>query len=376
MELAAGSDDDNLTMWQLTKKNIWAILYCCLMSVSPMVFGFDVITVGIATAMPAFQESFGTLADGTYVLPAMWLSLWITMMPIGMERGGPPLSGFFAVAGALLTLFSNLLADLESRRGLFTGPKVILGWGLGFMLPASQTYVSEVAPVRLRGALLPFFTISMLGKHAQAIRAYTRLFSAEEAEEAVTKIESSLEHERQAQANDESPSYMQCFRGTNWRRTRIVLHVNMLQNFVGVAMVNQCTYFMELGGMPPYISLNVTTALLCVALPGYRFSSWYTMNTYGRRNVMLWACTAIGVLWLVIGIMGYFTAGKIFCIYAVVASETSTLRLRAKTQSIGFCLQFLTTWAFGFSVPYMYTTDEGDLGGKVGFIFGFLSVVA
>ncbi|KAJ5700985.1 general substrate transporter [Penicillium malachiteum] len=94
-----------------------------------------------------------------------------------------------------------------------------------------------------------------LGKHTQAIRAYTRLFSAEEAEEAVTNIESSLEHERQAQANDESPSYMECFRGTNWRRTRIVLYANMLQNFVGVAMVNQCTYFMELGGMSPYVSL-------------------------------------------------------------------------------------------------------------------------
>ncbi|KAJ6008269.1 hypothetical protein N7540_012245 [Penicillium herquei] len=462
MDLAAGSDDDNLTMWQLMKKNNWAILYCCLMSVSPMVFGFDVITVGIATAMPAFQESFGTLTDGTYLLPAMWLSLWTTMMPVGImfgslsgsfttdrygTRWSTIIGGFFAVAGALLTLFSDRLSDLESRRGLFTGSKVILGWGLGFMLPASQTYVSEVSPVRLRGALLSFFTISMLigqiiavagidvrllnytpssyrvlfavelaptgfaiiaaffcpesptiyaklGKHAQAIRAYSRIFSAEEAEEAVTKIESSLEHERQAQANDESPSYIECFRGTNWRRTRIILYANMLQNFVGVAMVNQCTYFMELGGMSPYISLNVTTALLCVALPGY-ISSWYTMNVYGRRNVMLWASVAIAVLWLVIGIMGCFTAGKIFwaigclivvinfvyamgigSIYPVIASETSTLRLRAKTQSIGFCVQFLTTWAFGFSVPYMYTTDEGNLGGKVGFIFGFLSVIA
>ncbi|KAJ5700984.1 hypothetical protein N7493_012030 [Penicillium malachiteum] len=56
MELAAGSDDENLSMWQLMKKNNWAILYCCLMSVNPMVFGFDVITVSIATAMPAFQQ--------------------------------------------------------------------------------------------------------------------------------------------------------------------------------------------------------------------------------------------------------------------------------------------------------------------------------
>jgi hypothetical protein len=63
-------------------------------------------------------------------------------------------------------------------------------------------------------------------------------------------------------------------------------------------------------------------------------------------------------------------------VYPVVASETSTLRLRANTQSLGFFLQFLVTWAFGFSVPYMYSTDEGDLGGKVGFIFGGFSIIA
>lgn len=150
-----------------------------------------------------------------------------------------------------------------------------------------------------------------LGKHAQAIQAYCRLFSAEEAEEVVAKIESSLENERSMLANEGRPSYLECFQGTNWRRTRIVLYANMLQNFVGVAMVAQSTYFMELGGMSAYVSLNVTTALFCVALPGY-ISSWYTMNVFGRRRVMMLASAGIAVLWLIIGIIGCFDTKRGF----------------------------------------------------------------
>ena len=60
-------------------------------------------------------------------------------------------------------------------------------------------------------------------------------------------------------------------------------------------------------------------------------------------------------------------------VYPVVAAETSNLHLRAKTQALGFTVQFIVSWAFQYAVPYMYSTDEGNLGGKVGFIFAGLS---
>lgn len=174
----------------------------------------------------------------------------------------------------------------------------------------------EIIPTGV-AAILPVFCpesptfYAKIGKHAKAIRAYSRLFSAAEADEAVARIASSLEHERQMQANEGKPSYLECFQGTNWRRTRIVFYANMLQNFVGVAMVAQSTYFMELGGMSPYVSLNVTTALFCVALPGY-ISSWYTMNVFGRRRVMLWAVAGIGLLWFITGIIGCFNSTRVY----------------------------------------------------------------
>jgi hypothetical protein len=55
-----------------------------------------------------------------------------------------------------------------------------------------------------------------------------------------------------------------------------------------------------------------------------------------------------------------------------VAAETSSIRLRAKTLSIGFLVNAFFSWLFNFVVPYMFNTDQGNLGGKIGFIFAGL----
>jgi MFS transporter, SP family, general alpha glucoside:H+ symporter len=62
--------------------------------------------------------------------------------------------------------------------------------------------------------------------------------------------------------------------------------------------------------------------------------------------------------------------------YPVVAAESSSLHLRAASQSIGFFSQFFFGWMFSFTVPYMFDVDAGNLGGKIGFIFSTLSVSA
>ena len=59
----------------------------------------------------------------------------------------------------------------------------------------------------------------------------------------------------------------------------------------------------------------------------------------------------------------------------VVASETSSLRLRSKTQGVGWLLGGGIGCGFGFGVPYLYNSDAADLGGKVGFIFLGLSAL-
>lgn len=62
--------------------------------------------------------------------------------------------------------------------------------------------------------------------------------------------------------------------------------------------------------------------------------------------------------------------------YAVVG-ETSTLKLKAKTSGLAWFTNYLTNGIFGFVLPYVYNSDAGNLGGKVGLVYaGFTGIGA
>ena len=60
----------------------------------------------------------------------------------------------------------------------------------------------------------------------------------------------------------------------------------------------------------------------------------------------------------------------------VVGAETSSLRLRAKTQGLGWCFGALAQGAFVIGLPYAYNLDQGDLRAKAGFIIAGFSTIA
>lgn len=62
------------------------------------------------------------------------------------------------------------------------------------------------------------------------------------------------------------------------------------------------------------------------------------------------------------------------CSYAISA-ETSSLELRAKSQGIGWLTAGGITSLFGFVLPYIFNTDQGNLGAKTGFVFAGLCTV-
>lgn len=55
--------------------------------------------------------------------------------------------------------------------------------------------------------------------------------------------------------------------------------------------------------------------------------------------------------------------------YPIAAAEMPASRLRAKTLGIGFGVNAFMTWVFALCVPYMFNADQGNLGGKIGFVF-------
>ena len=53
----------------------------------------------------------------------------------------------------------------------------------------------------------------------------------------------------------------------------------------------------------------------------------------------------------------------------VVGSETSSLRLRAKTQGIGWAVGGIGNFAFSTVTPFIYNADAGNLRSKIGFVW-------
>lgn len=75
-------------------------------------------------------------------------------------------------------------------------------------------------------------------------------------------------------------------------------------------------------------------------------------------------------------LFGFFNSFGVASAVPVIASEISCVRLRSKSAGIGIAAQSVAGWAFSFFTPYLYNTDEANWGGKIGFFFAGLSVVA
>jgi Sugar (and other) transporter len=58
-----------------------------------------------------------------------------------------------------------------------------------------------------------------------------------------------------------------------------------------------------------------------------------------------------------------------------ILGETSSTSLRARTTAFATATQALFGIAMNFAIPYMVNPDEGNLKGKVGFVFGGLALI-
>jgi len=60
----------------------------------------------------------------------------------------------------------------------------------------------------------------------------------------------------------------------------------------------------------------------------------------------------------------------------VVSGETSSLRLRARTKGMAGSVTNVVSGAISIVLPYIYNPDQGDLGGKTGFLFAAFCAIS
>ncbi|OQD81415.1 hypothetical protein PENANT_c027G10865 [Penicillium antarcticum] len=421
--------------------------------------GYDTVILGTITAVPYFKQEFGELYNGSYIIPATWLSVWSAIGPVGSmvgavnagwlqdrigRRWSLGLSCVVCAAGIAIAFCSNLPSELNSRRGAFLVGRTVQGWGVGGAMACAQTYLSETVPTSLRGSamalsptfmllgellgaaviygcekkvsaaaylipfgtqwlttILPFMLICILpespsylirnGEYDAAHRALAWFHTDKvDVSRLLAQMRLSIMHEVQM---SQELAYADCFKGTNRRRTIIVAFSFMVPSFFGVPLLASASYFMQVVGMGSSLSLIVLILGIVLGLIANGVGVWL-MSRVGRRHLMLSTLAVTTLIWLSMGIAGCWS-GKIVvwytaaCMMAVVvvcglgawpasyavSGETSSLRLRAKTQGIGVLCYMLSNVVFNLVLPYVYNTDAGDLKGKTGFVYAGLCLL-
>ncbi|ORY58349.1 sugar transporter [Leucosporidium creatinivorum] len=328
--------------------------------------GYQVNLNGSIIVNKGFIAQFGTIraADGTLSLNPQYVSVWGGMQSVGQVIGMTSLSFVSDFFGRKATLYSIWLIMALSvviecvavNWSQWLGAKILAGVGVGGMQGALPMYISEIAPVQLRGALInaysawfvfgqflaplilqtqnkthpmefrtPIYSqwamiavllvlwvflpespwwLASKGKDARGKAALHRINGGVQQYDVDAEWEimlATIEHERLEAEKLKTGSFIEIFKGTNGWRTLIACWPKCCQQLTGLSLVNSySTYFFSLAGnKDPF---RVTVILACVQIASIIAVSLYTDT--GRRQATVWGYAIAAVSVLAIGIIG------------------------------------------------------------------------
>ncbi|KAF4629732.1 hypothetical protein G7Y89_g8410 [Cudoniella acicularis] len=402
-------------------------------------YGYYDASLGAWNIHTNIQTAVGGVVLGGAVLGS------IVSGPLGSRFGRRP--GLFAigVSAILGAIFQIVYPSL----GLLLLGRVMQGVAIGLASNFVTVYQSEVAPTQYRGIMISLYqlginiggligtcinegTHSMTTRWSYRIPLLTSLFfptlliivtiflpesprwflSVGRTDEAfksiqrlrgkeypLSQVQSDIDDiaqhialERELEA---SSSYLDLFKGTDKRRTGIVVGVLLFQVLSGITFINSYgTYFFQVSGIS---NVFVVTVIASVCQLSGLLVMYPTMRFMGRRAILLWGAAAEAVCLFTIAIVDVAAPGSnaaakclvaFTCLFGffftwswgavgwVVASEASSTTLRSKTQSVGTAASWAMTVVISVVVPYLINPTAANLGGKVGFIFGGLTIIA
>lgn len=187
-------------------------------------------------------------------------------------------------------------------------------------------------------------------------------------------------------------SYLDCFRGTNLRRTAIVCVAWIIQMFNGQSITSYAVIMLQSVGMSTTDSFNYNMGIQSVNIIATGIAI-ALMGKIGRRAFYLFGSAGIGACMLVIGILGFVSEGDavsittaavlvvVQCIFKlslgpttyVIVAEVASSRVRAQTIVLGRAVYVCAQIVVQQLNPRMLndTDDAWNWGAKTGmFYFG------
>jgi MFS family permease len=318
-------------------------------------------------ANKAFVNQFATEtgANGSPALASPVLAGWSSIQSVGQIIGMVSLSFVSSRYGRKVAMYTywvilavSVLAESLARTWqVWLVGKLLAGIGVGCMQTTLPTYISEVAPVRIRGGLLMLYSLwwtvgtffayiamqTMNKKHPhnyltpiytqwaqigimiivyvflpespawcvtrgdtdgarKAMKKINRGVAGYNVEQQLETLVLSVEHERSIAVEQKREHWYSIFRGTDGLRTVVSLWTNLSQQFLGLTLFTTFgTYFFQQAGLAdPFMikcitsSINIATIIIVVFCADY----------IGRRWI---ACCATSLMWIscvIIGILG------------------------------------------------------------------------
>ncbi|KAF2087331.1 putative transporter [Saccharata proteae CBS 121410] len=423
-------------------------------------FGLDNNWWSAVISMDKFANDLGTYVDGstTKTLPSSWLSIasgtpiagWVIGCLIASEVTRRLGRRKTVVLLCIISMIGIIIQSaIQNYWGIMAG-RLVNAVAMGLEANCIPMLMSELAPPAIRGAMVNFYQwwlmcggmiaagtvygssslnnmwayktvmvlqifvpvlllccIWMVPESPRWLLSKNRRNEAFDAlayirHGSATLSEVRVELDLLEQANREqveahhATSWLDCFRGTNGRRTFIAVGVQCMQQSQGAAFMN--TYlvvFLKQIGIQNTLKINVVYMTCNLAGAGLAF---YFTDKLGRRLMLMGASACMCVLlWVVSGLATWYPGGvagtvasgavaaimlhSVFSTGAwgsvnwTITSEISTTQLRERTISIATASSFLCNLLITYINPFIQDSP-GNLGSRVGMIYASISILA
>lgn len=121
--------------------------------------------------------TFASEVDGHLIIPAHWQSAWNAMYNVmtiigsfaaGLVQDTLGRRAVFLLAAGVAAV-GIAISFISSTPAHFLGGKIVTGFSVGLLLTGTQTYVSEVAPLPMRGISLSVGTIMLVSQMSSGL---------------------------------------------------------------------------------------------------------------------------------------------------------------------------------------------------------------
>ncbi|KAK5207801.1 hypothetical protein LTR41_006313 [Exophiala xenobiotica] len=425
--------EHSMTVIEALKIYPKAMFWSVGVSTGLVMLGYDTALLGTLYAYPSFQKKFGEkVADG-YQVPAHWQAALSNSTTVGVVVGLIGVGwmidryGYRRVSLASYVLMAAFIfiPFFASNIKMLLAGEILCGLPWGIFNILGPAYASEVMPVVLRGYLTSYVNLCwVIGQFIAAgvlnglinvtsqwsykipfavqwiwpIPLFCIMIFAPESpwwlvrKDRLTEAEHSLKRLAQKSANIDTKAtiamlvhtnnheqestgattYLDCFKGTDIRRTEICAAVFVIQAFSGLLFAQYCTYFMKQAGLDANNAFKMNLGYNGLAFIG-TVLSWLLIRRFGRRTIYvtgLAVLTTIELLSSLILIWIFFYDLTIGPLAFTIASETSSTRLRGKTLAITRATSEAASIVAQTINPYMLNPTEGNWKGKAGFFWG------